>query len=284
MAALLTNRIDWTTFKAQIQQSIDEQQGPEYTLKRKVDEAMASLGGSRKPPMFDPGNPNMRYSAPDVTGYVEWTDDERRTRLAQLINAGMTPKKAAEKVAFEQGMSFPASHFIAKGVPSAAVPGGLAGAVEQVESGGNPNAVSSKGALGLMQIMPDTWKDLAAADPTLGNDPTNPAASRRAGAEYLNQLFARYHDWSKAVAAYNMGPAALDNDIAGHGDAWRQFLPQETSAYLTKVSAANGGSLPDNNTTINTGPITVVAPGGHPDTIAKNLNKSLVTQAQSGPS
>jgi hypothetical protein len=280
---LITGKISPGEYLKQYQAAQDEYAGDPGGIKRKTDEAM---GAFTRPPMFDPGNPNFRYGAPDATGgYVRWTDDERRTRLAQLISAGMTPKKAAEKVAFEEGMGMPAAHYIAKGLGlGGTAPGGLLAAVEKVESGGNPNAVSAKGAEGLMQIMPDTWKDLAAADPTLGNDPTNPAANRRAGAEYLSNLFAKYHDWAKALAAYNWGQAALDNDIAGHGDAWRQFLPQETAAYLTNVTAANGGSLPSNDTTINTGPITIHAPGGHPDTIAKGLNKSLVAQAQSGPS
>lgn len=73
------------------------------------------------------------------------------------------------------------------------------------ESGGNPNATSSAGAVGLMQLMPDTAKDLGVTDRT------NPKQSVEAGAKYLSQLLTRYGgDQRLALAAYNAGPDAVD--------------------------------------------------------------------------
>jgi soluble lytic murein transglycosylase-like protein len=76
-----------------------------------------------------------------------------------------------------------------------------------VESAYRPNAISPKGAVGLMQLMPQT----AAA---LNADPYDPRQNAEAGAEYLAQLLEKYkddqHQVSKALAAYNAGPGAVD--------------------------------------------------------------------------
>lgn len=80
----------------------------------------------------------------------------------------------------------------------------LRGVVLQ-ESGFRPCAVSSKGALGLMQLMPATAEELQVADPF------DPRQNIEAGAKYLKQLLDRYKgDVSLALAAYNAGPSTVD--------------------------------------------------------------------------
>jgi soluble lytic murein transglycosylase-like protein len=96
-------------------------------------------------------------------------------------------------------------------------------AVVQVESGFRPDAISPKGAQGLMQLMPKTAAGLGVADAF------DPAQNLDGGARYLRQLVTRYEgDLTKALAAYNAGEGA----VAKH----RGVPPYaETRAYVKNV-------------------------------------------------
>jgi len=77
--------------------------------------------------------------------------------------------------------------------------------VMRQESGFRPCAVSTKGAMGLMQLMPSTAEELGV------KDSFNPLSNVDAGARFLHQLLTRYNgDVFKAVSAYNAGPARVD--------------------------------------------------------------------------
>lgn len=81
----------------------------------------------------------------------------------------------------------------------------LARAVMRCESGGNPDAISSAGAIGLMQLMPGTAKGL-------GVDPKNPERNLEGGIKYLAQLADKYDgDYVKTLAAYNAGSGRVDS-------------------------------------------------------------------------
>jgi len=81
----------------------------------------------------------------------------------------------------------------------------LINSVIRAESGFNANAASSKGAQGLMQLMPRTAIGLGV------RDSMDPEANVEAGTRYLRALLSRYHDdLVKALAAYNAGPKRVD--------------------------------------------------------------------------
>ena len=78
----------------------------------------------------------------------------------------------------------------------------LVRAVVQAESGGKVDAKSRAGALGLMQLMPGTAREL-------GVDPLQPQENLRGGIQYLNQMAKKFGDLDLTLAAYNAGPGAV---------------------------------------------------------------------------
>jgi len=115
----------------------------------------------------------------------------------------------------------------------AAIPPSWIRAVLRIESAGDRHAVSSEGAMGLMQIMPGTWRDLRHAL-NLGADPFDPHDNIVAGAAYLRWLHDRYGDVG-FLAAYNAGPGRYDDHLATG-----RPLPDETRAYVAAVTRRIG--------------------------------------------
>jgi soluble lytic murein transglycosylase-like protein len=114
------------------------------------------------------------------------------------------------------------------------LPRPLVRSVMAAESGFQPLAVSPKGAIGLMQLMPGTAAEL-------GADPYDPEQNVDAGARYLRDLLSKYDGALRhALAAYNAGPAAVDkyNGVPPY---------RETVNYVVRIEnafkKASGGTL-----------------------------------------
>jgi soluble lytic murein transglycosylase-like protein len=134
------------------------------------------------------------------------------------------PRAAPPRAASSPGM--PARPQVAQAINAAAQTVGLdpdlIEAVAWRESRLRPEAVSPKGAVGVMQLMPDTARALGVRDGDV-------ASNVQGGASYLHQMLARYDgDLVKALAAYNAGPGAVDRN--GGPPPYR-----ETRAYVAAV-------------------------------------------------
>jgi soluble lytic murein transglycosylase-like protein len=111
---------------------------------------------------------------------------------------------------------------LATAASSQGLPAELIRSVAKIESGFRQTAISAKGAIGLMQLMPRTAAELSV-------EPTRAEENAEGGAKYLRDLLLRYHyDSALALAAYNAGPGAVDKY---HG------VPPfaETRQYVVKV-------------------------------------------------
>lgn len=130
---------------------------------------------------------------------------------------------------------------IAEAARLSGLPEGWIEAVAVVESAGQPRAVSVKGAMGLMQLMPGTWRDLR-GELGLGVDPFSPRDNLVAGAIYLRRMFDRFGR-DGFLAAYNAGPGRYQAYVDG-----ARGLPVETADYVRRVEARIGpvrGEAPD---------------------------------------
>ncbi len=114
-------------------------------------------------------------------------------------------------------------------------------AIRRVESAGDVGAISSAGAMGLMQVMPATWAELRARY-RLGNDPYDPRDNIMAGTAYLREMHDRYGS-PGFLAAYNAGPGRYEEYLAGRA------LPAETRAYVATLAPLVGAGeiAPDNS-------------------------------------
>lgn len=115
------------------------------------------------------------------------------------------------------------------------IPAAWIRAVMRVESTNNPRALSPKGAIGLMQIMPATWRELRVRH-ALGTDPYDPRDNVLAGAAYLREMHDRFGS-PGFLAAYNAGSERYAQHLAT-GAA----LPAETQNYLAMLAPLIDGS------------------------------------------
>jgi soluble lytic murein transglycosylase-like protein len=128
---------------------------------------------------------------------------------------------ATAPIAFETGNLFAA--WIAEAARRFDIPASWIRSVMHVESRDDARAVSPKGAMGLMQLMPETWADLRLRY-GLGSDPFDPRDNILAGAAYLRELHDRFGD-PGFLAAYNAGPARYEAFLtARRAITWGRLL------------------------------------------------------------
>ena len=196
--------------------------------------------------------------------------------------AGVQARPAA--AACSSGMNLDAP--IARASQRFALPDTLIRAVIAIESGGAVFAVSPKGAMGLMQLMPGTWAELRQRH-GLGVDPFDPCDNIFAGTAYLREMLDRYGD-PGFLAAYNAGPRRYESYLGGRP------LPPETIAYIARLSGRMLGgtapvparALPDPDAWRH-GDLFVRAPEAEaelPDQLGESLSPEPQRKPASGPS
>lgn len=152
----------------------------------------------------------MELLVSEVTGFEQEEAVPSPAKSAETVSPQLIPVPADPKALISEAAKY------------AGVPEALVHSVARAESGYRADAVSKKGALGVMQLMPSTAAGLKA-------DPRDPSQNIYAGTLYLRDLLIKYNGQvSKALAAYNAGPGAVDKY---HG------VPPypETRRYVNKV-------------------------------------------------
>jgi soluble lytic murein transglycosylase-like protein len=123
--------------------------------------------------------------------------------------------------------------FIAEASARFTVPAPWISAIIQIESTGDKHAISPRGAMGLMQLMPATWVELSARY-ELGLDPFDPRDNIMAGTAHIRELRDRFGS-AGFLAAYHAGPTRYARHLMTG-----QPLPPETTAYVAKVTPLLG--------------------------------------------
>ncbi|MNO73220.1 Soluble lytic murein transglycosylase precursor [compost metagenome] len=148
-----------------------------------------------------------------------------RTYLKVVREPVIRPaRKALRFVDGRRAEDRPYADVVSAAASANGLPPALLHAVISTESRYNPAALSPKGAAGLMQLMPDTARDMGV------NDVWDPTANIQGGARYLKSLLQMFgNDIPLAVAAYNAGPTA----VSRNGRAIPPYA--ETQRYVPSV-------------------------------------------------
>ncbi|RVM14254.1 lytic transglycosylase domain-containing protein [Sinorhizobium meliloti] len=151
--------------------------------------------------------------------------------ITSLPSLASADPRASERFARPRAVSippYPYAGFVAEAAKRFDIPERWIRAVIEVESRNNPSAISPKGAMGLMQIMPATWDELRGRH-HLGEDVFEPGDNILAGAAYLAELHDLYGS-PGFLAAYNAGPGRYEKHLVTGNP-----LPQETVDYMAKL-------------------------------------------------
>jgi Transglycosylase SLT domain len=194
--------------------------------------AVARSGGQGRP---QAGTLRGPLTAASTMARSRHGGDRAHVRCALLLLFGLIPigmpsvaVSAETAPVARSAASDPYATHIAEASHRFGIPATWILAVMRVESRGDRRAVSPKGAMGLMQIMPETWADLRVRY-GLGRDPFDPHDNILAGAALLREMLDRYGS-PGFLAAYNAGPGRYEDYRDRH-----RPLPPETVAYVTAL-------------------------------------------------
>ena len=154
-----------------------------------------------------------------------------------LVNAAPPIPVHAQNFAAERSSAHPHADHIAEASQRFGIPEHWIRAVMEVESAGRVTAVSSAGALSLMQIMPGTWTELRLRH-RLGNDPFEPRDNILGGTAYLREMYDLFGA-PGFLAAYNAGPSRYAEHLATG-----RALPRETRDYVAMLAPMIVSELP----------------------------------------
>lgn len=202
-----------------------------------------------KPPRFFPSRPTPevcghssslrgKNSTREATDPIAWRRSLRTITRVIVIIAPFASRVAGLTVFESTVHAQPAARpgvvdRFAKSIEEAsrrfAVPARWIRAVMQVESSGDQHAISSRGAMGLMQLMPGTWAELSVRY-GLGLDPFDARDNILAGAAYLKEMHDRFGS-AGFLAAYHAGPWRYEQHLVTG-----RPLPSETTAYVAAVT------------------------------------------------
>ncbi len=159
------------------------------------------------------------YKYTDENGVVFYTDTPYGKK-SRLVIKGKKPAQAPRKLT----RSTDYNSLIRKAASKYNIEPDLIKAVIKTESNGNYRAISKKGAMGLMQLMPTTASDMRVSNPY------NPKENIEGGTKYLRLLLDKFNgDLTLALAAYNAGPKTVEK----YG--WNIPPYSETKNYVKKV-------------------------------------------------
>ncbi len=169
-----------------------------------------------------PAAADALYRFVDHRGVVHFTNAPTDRRYARLDPAPVATRRHATRKPRAGGRQGRYDALIESAARHHGVPAALVKAVIAAESAFRPDAVSPKGAMGLMQLMPQTARVLGVESPFQAEE------NVYGGTRYLRRLHDRFGSWTHTLAAYNAGPTAVAR--------YRGVPPyRETRQYVKRV-------------------------------------------------